>query len=65
MRGIFFLQKGLMSEDRVELTYCEHCGGLWLRPAAAANICPRCIARQQDSAAATTSRKPYRNRRTK
>lgn len=30
-------------ESRVELKYCEHCGGLWLRECGAGAVyCPKC-----------------------
>jgi Zn-finger nucleic acid-binding protein len=30
------------SEIRVELKYCEHCGGLWVREGGAGVYCERC-----------------------
>ena len=38
---------------RVELKYCEHCGGLWLRECGAGTVyCPSCAAKVADLPAA-------------
>ena len=31
------------NEAGMELKYCEHCGGLWVRPAGAGVYCKRCV----------------------
>ena len=33
---------GRDNETRVELKYCEHCGGLWIREGGAGVYCERC-----------------------
>ncbi len=32
---------------KLELKYCERCGGLWIRASATNVYCPRCTARLQ------------------
>lgn len=35
--------------SRVELKYCEHCGGLWLRECGAGEVyCPNCLPKIAD-----------------
>lgn len=35
-------------EVRMELKYCEHCGGLWVREGGAGVYCDRCRSRVED-----------------
>ena len=35
-------------EVRMELKYCEHCGGLWIREGGAGVYCDRCRAKVAD-----------------
>jgi len=45
--------------SRVELKYCEHCGGLWLRECGAGAVyCPKCQPRVADLP--TAKKKPQR-----
>jgi hypothetical protein len=49
---------GKNEECRVELKYCEHCGGLWLRECGAEGVyCPKC---QPKVADLPISKKPHR-----
>lgn len=46
---------------RLELKYCERCGGLWLRPAASPDVyCPRCIIAMQPMAPPTRQKNKAR-----
>ena len=36
------------NEVRVELKYCEHCGGLWVREGGAGVYCPKCLPKVED-----------------
>lgn len=35
-------------ETRVELKYCEHCGGLWVREGGGGVYCPKCATKVAD-----------------
>lgn len=35
-------RRGRENETRVELKYCEHCGGLWVREGGAGVYCQKC-----------------------
>jgi len=46
------------SEVRVELKYCEHCGGLWVRERGAGVVyCEKCQAKVEDLPMARTPRR--------
>ncbi len=45
---------------RLELKYCERCGGLWMRTQGTGDIyCPACAEQMSDLPAARGNRKPY------
>ena len=43
---------------RVELKYCEHCGGLWVREGGAGVYCPKCQPKVEDLPAPKKSAVP-------
>lgn len=45
------------NEVEVELKYCEHCGGLWVREPGAGVYCDHCLAKVADLPKPTTKRK--------
>lgn len=51
-------------EVRVELKYCEHCGGLWVREGGAGVYCPKCLPKVEDLPAPKERVAPRKRRRT-
>jgi len=46
------------NEMRVELKYCEHCGGLWVREGGAGVYCEKCQPKIADLAIPKRQRRP-------
>lgn len=46
------------NETRVELKYCEHCGGLWIREGGAGVYCERCQPKIADLPIPKRQRRP-------
>lgn len=49
---------------RVELKYCEHCGGLWVRECGGSVYCPKCLPKVEDLPAPKERVAPRKRRRT-
>ncbi len=47
---------------RMELKYCERCGGLWLRPCGAGACCPPCAEQLQHAETILRPGRPRRGR---
>lgn len=45
-------------ETRVELKYCEHCGGLWIREGGAGVYCQKCLPKIADLPIPKRRRRP-------
>jgi len=53
------------NEVRVELKYCEHCGGLWVREGGGGVYCPKCLPKVEDLPAPKERVAPRKRRRTR
>ena len=51
-------QRDRGNETRVELKYCEHCGGLWIREGGAGVYCGKCQPKIEDLPIPRRQRRP-------
>ena len=51
-------RRGVENETRVELKYCEHCGGLWVREGGAGVYCEKCQPKIADLPIPKRQRRP-------
>lgn len=51
-------RRGRENETRVELKYCEHCGGLWVREGGAGAYCQKCQPKIADLPIPKRQRRP-------